>query len=253
MTDGRQPLSLTIQDFQTESSIDALCQLGIVLMFRRRLLRRCRISDTRVTIVFDSRQSMARFFAYTAASAPAASQPGLQQAERIFGVVPNLQAHLAESPETLSGYFTLLELFSKSTLSAVEQQVVSMTANFENSCHYSMAGHSARALQVGMDQTLVAALREGKPLADPKLEALRRFTTHVVRERGFVAEADVNAFLAAGYFRRNVLEVLLGVAAKILGNYTNHIVGTEYDDFMHGHEWSKPSAFDANAIPAGND
>jgi alkylhydroperoxidase family enzyme len=96
---------------------------------------------------------MAKFLAYTAAAAPAASQPGLQQAERIFGVVPNLQAHLAESPETLSGYFTLLELFSKSTLGAVEQQVVSTTANFENSCHYSMAGHSARALQVGMDQT----------------------------------------------------------------------------------------------------
>jgi len=104
-----------------------------------------------------------------------------------------------------------------------------------------------------MDQTLVAALREGKPLADPKLEALRRFTTHAVRERGFVAEADINAFLAAGYFRRNVLQVLLGVAAKILGNYINHIVGTEYDDFMQGHEWSKPSAFDANAIPARDD
>ncbi|NPT57733.1 hypothetical protein [Paraburkholderia elongata] len=46
---------------------------------------------------------MAKFLAYTVAAAPAASQPGLQQAERIFGVVPNLQAHLAESPETLSG------------------------------------------------------------------------------------------------------------------------------------------------------
>jgi alkylhydroperoxidase family enzyme len=234
-------LCLTIQDFRTERSTDALCPLGIALMLQRRLLRRCHIGNTRETIVFNSRQSMAKFLAYTAASAPAASQPGLQQAERIFGVVPNLQAHLAESPETLSGYFTLLELFSKSTLSSVEQQVVSMTANFENSCHYSMAGHSARALQVGMDQTLVAALREGKPLADPKLEALRRFTTHTVRERGFVAEADIDAILAAGYLRRNVLEVLLGVAAKILGNYTNHIVRTEYDDFMRGHEWNGSS------------
>jgi alkylhydroperoxidase family enzyme len=250
MRNIREPLSLTTQDFRTEPSSDALCQLGIAVMFRRRLLRGCRISETGAVIIFHPRQSMAKFLAYTVATAPAASQPSLQQAERIFGVVPNLQAHLAESPETLSGYFTLLELFSKSTLSAVEQQVVSMTTNFENSCHYSMAGHSARALQVGIDQTLVVGLREGKPLADPKLEAVRRFTTHLVRERGFVAEADINAFLAAGYSRRNVLEVLLGVAAKILGNYTNHIVRTEYDDFMRGHEWSKPSVIDANAIPA---
>lgn len=90
-----------------------------------------------------------------------------------------------------------------------------------------------------MDPALVSALREGRQLADLKLEALRRFTTQVVRERGAVTEADVEAFLVVGYLQRNVLEVLLGVAAKILGNYTNHIIRTEYDDFMRGHEWKK--------------
>jgi alkylhydroperoxidase family enzyme len=54
--------------------------------------------------------------------------------------------------------------------------------------------------------------------------------------------ADVDAFLAAGYTRQNVLEVILGVATKVRSNYTNHIVHTELDGFMAGKEWTKPVA-----------
>jgi alkylhydroperoxidase family enzyme len=62
----------------------------------------------------------------------------------------------------------------------------------------------------------------------------------VVRERGFATDADIDAFLAAGYTRRNVFEVILGVATKVMSNYTNHIVHTPYDAFMKGNEWIKP-------------
>jgi alkylhydroperoxidase family enzyme len=49
-------------------------------------------------------------------------------------------------------------------------------------------------------------------------------------------------FLAAGYTRRNVLEVILGVATKVMSNYTNHIAHTQLDKFMRGNEWLKPVA-----------
>lgn len=45
----------------------------------------------------------------------------------------------------------------------------------------------------------IQALREGKAIEDEKLEALRRFTSKVVTNRGWVSEGDVSAFLAAGY------------------------------------------------------
>ncbi|MGF6781386.1 carboxymuconolactone decarboxylase family protein [Paraburkholderia sp. GAS334] len=90
-----------------------------------------------------------------------------------------------------------------------------------------------------MDPAIIAALREGTPLPDSKLEALHRFTTIVVRERGFASDTDVAGFLASGYTRRNVLEVILGVATKVMSNYTNHIVHTKYDPFMAGNEWKK--------------
>jgi alkylhydroperoxidase family enzyme len=89
-------------------------------------------------------------------------------------------------------------------------------------------------------QAVINALRNGTKIPDPELEALHHFTTLVVRNRGWVSEADIDAFLAAGYTRRNVLEVILGVATKVMSNYTNHIARTELDKFMLGNEWIKP-------------
>ncbi|MBB2930561.1 carboxymuconolactone decarboxylase family protein [Paraburkholderia silvatlantica] len=108
-----------------------------------------------------------------------------------------------------------------------------------------MAGHSTLAKMIHMDEGVIAALRAGTPLPDAKLEALHRFTTLVVRERGFVPDVEVDAFFAAGYTRRNVLEVIFGVATKVMSNYTNHIVHSPYDAFMQGNEWTKPQAVSA--------
>ncbi|AMM18611.1 carboxymuconolactone decarboxylase (plasmid) [Burkholderia sp. PAMC 28687] len=183
---------------------------------------------------------MTHFTAHTADTAPEASKATLAAVKSTFGFVPNLQANMAESPELLTGYSALWDLFSKSTLISHEQQVVYMSSNFENNCHYCMAGHTTLAGMIKMDPAVIEALRAGVPLPNAKLEALHRFTTLVVRDRGFVPEVDIVAFLAAGYTRQNVLEVVLGVAAKVMSNYTNHLAHTPLDIFMKGNEWTKP-------------
>jgi alkylhydroperoxidase family enzyme len=191
---------------------------------------------------------MINFQTYTIDNAPAASKASLEGTKRAFGFVPNLQAYMAESPELLAGYSALWDLFFKSTLTPHEQQVVYLTSNFENDCHYCMAGHSTLAKMIKMDPAVIDALRAGTALPDVKLEALHRFTTIVVRERGFATDAEVDAFLAAGYTRRNVFEVILGVATKVMSNYTNHIVHTPYDAFMKGNEWTKPQTAVAASV-----
>ncbi|GHD00126.1 carboxymuconolactone decarboxylase family protein [Novosphingobium pokkalii] len=185
---------------------------------------------------------MTEFTAYTIETAPEAARPIFEGVKGAFGFVPNLQSYMAESPELLAGYTALWDLFSKTTLTVHEQQVVYLTANFENECHYCMAGHTTLAKMQKMGDDVIAALRAGTELPDARLEALHRFTTLVVRDRGFVADADVDAFIAAGFTRRNVLEVILGAATKLMSNYTNHIVHTPLDAFMKGNEWTKPAA-----------
>ncbi|MBP2307028.1 carboxymuconolactone decarboxylase family protein [Azospirillum melinis] len=184
---------------------------------------------------------MTQFTSHTLDTAPDAAKPIFEGVKAAFGFVPNLQSYMAESPELLAGYTALWDLFSKTTLTTHEQQVVYLTANFENECHYCMAGHTTLARMQKMGEDVIAALRAGSELPDARLEALHRFATLVVRNRGWVADADVDAFLAAGFTRRNVLEVVLGVATKVMSNYTNHITHTPLDAFMKGNEWSKPA------------
>jgi len=183
---------------------------------------------------------MAHFTSYTSDTAPEGARPVFDSIEAAFGFVPNLQSYMAESPELLAGYTALLGQFSNSTFTAHEQQVVYFTANYENDCRYCMAGHTAMAKTQGMEPAIIEALRTGEPLPDARLEALHRFATLVVRNRGWVDKTDMDGFIAAGYTRRNVLEVVLGVAMKTITHYASQITQTPLDEFMKGSEWSKP-------------
>ena len=68
-------------------------------------------------------------------------------------------------------------------------------------------------------------------LADAKLEALRQFAIVINETRGWPQESDVQAFFDAGYAQQHVLEVIMGIAPKVLSNYTNHIAETDLE--MH--------------------
>ena len=56
---------------------------------------------------------------------------------------------------------------------------------------------------------VIEAIRNDQPIANSKLEALRTFTTAVVEKRGWVSEDDTAAFLAAGYSKAQILEIVL--------------------------------------------
>jgi len=88
-------------------------------------------------------------------------------------------------------------------------------------------------------------LRDETRLPNAHLEALRTFTLQVVRQRGDVSDAQVQAFLEAGYTKRQVLEVILGVAQKVMSNYTNHLAQTPVDAPMQQFAWTKKVAENA--------
>jgi len=175
---------------------------------------------------------MTRFDLHTAETAPEASRPLLAQTKAAWGFVPTLHATLAESPVALEAYDTLFGLVAKSTLGPVEQQVAYQAINVFHECEYCTSGHTFLSRKAGMAEDAVQALRDGTPIADARLQALRAFAEAVVRERGFVGDAAVEAFLAAGFTRANVLEVLMIAATKTISNYTNHITHTPKEGFM---------------------
>lgn len=181
------------------------------------------------------------FTIYTIDTAPEDSKEALVHAKQTFGFIPNLEGIFAEAPALLKGSMTLWDLFATTSFSPIEQQVIYLSANYENECHYCMAAHSGLAKKIGMSAEDIEAMREGKPLQDPKLQALRHFTQCMVQARGWVEDHEIEEFLAAGYSKRQVLEVILGIAIKVMHNYTNHIGKTPLDKVFQPYAWSKPT------------
>jgi len=182
---------------------------------------------------------MTDFKIHDKSTAPEAAHETFDKLEQKFGFVPNVTAVMAEAPPLLQGYVTLSGLFQQSSLSPVEQQVVILTVSYENSCSYCVSAHTLSAEKAQVPAEVIEALREGKPLPDEKLEALRSFTAKMLQKRGWVDEQDLRAFLDAGYTQANVLEVILGIGMKTLSNYTNHIAEPPLDKAFAPKEWKK--------------
>ena len=175
-------------------------------------------------------------------TAPEKSRELMEQSLKGFGMVPNLHKILAEAPATYESYNTTFKLFMHdTTLSPLEQQVVFMTANFENNCRYCVPGHTWMMKSANMPDDVITALREGKSLPDPKLQALHLYTKDLLDKRGHIGDQALQEFLDAGYSQRQALEVLAGLAAKLISNFTNALAHTQLDDAMRAYDWTHPS------------
>lgn len=175
------------------------------------------------------------FLSSETAPEPVAST--LRDLKSRYGFLPNLYGGLAHAPPALHGYLALAEAFGKGTLSATERNIVLLAASQANGCHYCVAVHSTIADMQKDEPAVTDALREGWPVLDARLDALRRLTEALVRGRGH-AEREIAAFLAVGYAPAQVLEVLVGIAMKTLSNYANHLLETPLDAAFAARAWS---------------
>ncbi|WP_372738635.1 carboxymuconolactone decarboxylase family protein [Neptunomonas sp.] len=167
---------------------------------------------------------------HTRETAPEKSKALLDNSIKAFGSVPSLHGVLAESPEALEAYQLLHKLFLATSFDAEELTVVWQTINVENNCHYCVPAHAAIARMMKVDDALTAALRSRSPMPTPKLQALHDTTLLIVRNRGLISEAEVQSFYEAGYTSKQLLEIVLGLAQKIMSNYTNHLADTPLDE-----------------------
>jgi AhpD family alkylhydroperoxidase len=171
------------------------------------------------------------FTIYNAENAPEEAKPFLKGAKDKFGFVPNLLGEFAEAPAVLEGYLKLDEIVGKTSFTPKEQQLAILAVSIENECHYCSAIHSTILKnQLNTDENIVNAVRNGDPLPDAKLNALVKYVRATVGNRGHVSDADIQAFLDAGYTKQNMLEVNLIIALKTISNYTNHLADTPLDE-----------------------
>ncbi len=172
---------------------------------------------------------MSAFTLHTLETAPQASRPLLQNAEKQLGFIPNLMAAMAESSATLEAYQTLSTLFDTTAFTVTERQLILLSISRYRNCTYCLAAHGSIAKMQKIPAEIIDAVYYNQPLADCKLEALRTLTRTVLEVEGWVDQKTLDTFYQAGYLQQHLLEVVLAISFKTLSNYINHINDTPID------------------------
>ncbi|MBH5329864.1 carboxymuconolactone decarboxylase family protein [Eikenella sp. S3360] len=173
---------------------------------------------------------MARLPVHTVETAPEAAKPRVEAALKANGFIPNLIGVLANAPEALAFYQEVGKLNAANSLTPGEVEVVQIIAAKTNECGFCVAGHTKIAtLKKLLSEQAIQASRALNPAGfdDAKLAALAAFTQAVMAKKGAVSDAELQAFLAAGYNQQQAVEVVMGVALATLCNYANNLAQSD--------------------------
>ena len=171
---------------------------------------------------------MSQFPIHTIETAPEAAKEALKAVQNVNGFIPNLIGVLANAPTALETYRTVGGINGRNSLTAVEREVVQITAAVVNGCGFCVAGHTKIALKLlKLEEALVNQIRSTARIEqDAKLDALARFTLTVILQKAKLTQAQQQAFYNAGYTKENALDVVLGVSLATLCNYANNLADT---------------------------
>jgi uncharacterized peroxidase-related enzyme len=168
----------------------------------------------------------------------------LATAQKQVGFIPNMYANMVNVPAVLGTYLHGYGQFrSDSGFSPAEQEVVFLAISKVNGCSYCTAAHSMIADKVSkVAAPVLAAIRSGKSIPDEKLGTLFQFATEMTESRGRPSQESANAFLAAGYTEKHIMNIVLAIAVKTLSNYSNHLFNTEVDERFAAYRVGAPIA-----------
>lgn len=180
---------------------------------------------------------MTPFPILTPSTASPSARSALQNLETQIGMVPNVFAVLASSPEALASFVALNQQLSRSSLTPLEREYIQTVVSVRNRCGYCVAGHSAFAAMQKLPMTVMDEARNELPSSDPSLEALRSFVLNVLDGHGKIDAATLAAVMRAGYSPAQLLDVVLAIVTKYFSNLTSLMTGIELDDAFQPFAW----------------
>jgi alkylhydroperoxidase family enzyme len=180
---------------------------------------------------------MTNFPVHTVASAPERAKPALQQLQSAFGMIPNIAGAMANSPVLINSLVGLFGNVHGASFTEAQVQIVLLTDAVTNASTWAVAFHTALALKEGIDPADVQAIRDGGLPKDSKFAALSRLAKTMIEKRGRLADEDINRFLAAGFSKEHLLEVIAAVAASTITNYTASITKPPLEAPFEAHAW----------------
>jgi alkylhydroperoxidase family enzyme len=174
---------------------------------------------------------------HTIASAPEGSKSALEQLQQAFGVLPNLAAAIANSPKLINSLVGVFQQVHTSSLTEPEIQIVLLTDAVANSNTYAVAFHTALALQQGINSEETDAIRERRVPTGKRFAALSTLAKKLIEKRGHMSEQELDLFIATGFTKEQVMEVIAIVAASTITNYAGTIANPPLEDPFRQYAW----------------
>lgn len=180
---------------------------------------------------------MTNFPVHTIESAPERAKPALQQLQSTFGMIPNIAGAMATSPVLINSLVALFGNVHGGSFTEAQVQIILLTDAVTNGSTWAVAFHTALALKEGIDPADVRAIREGRLPKDRKLAALSGLAKTMIEKRGHLDNENINRFLATGFGKDHLLEVIAAVAASTITNYTGSITQPPLEAPFQEHAW----------------
>jgi alkylhydroperoxidase family enzyme len=174
---------------------------------------------------------------HTIASAPEGSKSALEQLQQAFGVLPNIAAAIANSPKLVNSLVGVFQQVHSSSLTEQEIQIALLTDAVANSSTYAVAFHTSLALQQGVSSEETDAIRERRVPTDKRFAALSTLAAALIEKRGQLSDTELDSFLAAGFTKEQVLEVIAIVAASTITNYAGTIANPPLEHPFQQFAW----------------
>ena len=181
---------------------------------------------------------MTGFPVHTIESAPERSKPALRQLQSAFGIIPNIAGVMATSPVLINSLVGLFGNVHGGSFTEAQVQVVLLTDAVTNACTWAVAFHTALALKEGIDPADVQAIRDGRLPKDGKFAALSALAKTMIEKRGRLDHQDIERFLAAGFGKDHLLEVIAAVAVSTITNYTGSITNPPLEAPFQAQAWA---------------
>jgi alkylhydroperoxidase family enzyme len=181
---------------------------------------------------------MHNFIVHTIESAPEKSRPTLQGLKQKFGFLPNVAATMAENPVLLNGFIGSFGNFHGGSFNECEKQILLLTNAVIFQCHWTIAAQSTFALEYGVPEGDVLAIRAGKLPMDPKYAALSALSRTLIEKKGNITDTDIERFTSSGYSQVQVFEVILSIGISTMTATVTNVAGTPVEDRFKAQAWA---------------
>jgi uncharacterized peroxidase-related enzyme len=135
---------------------------------------------------------------------------------------------IAGSPAALQGFAANNAALAR-TLDVTTRERIALAVAQVNGCDYCLSAHTYLGLNLAKLTPEEVALNRSGASGDSKANAAVHFAAKIVRERGHVGDADIQAVRDAGFSDGQIVEIVAVTAENVFTNLLNVVAGTDID------------------------